>query len=286
MATDGELALRAKAGDREAFDELWSRYAQRIHAYALHRTQCLELAADIAQETAIRAWMAFARGQYDERGELSSWLYSIARNQANTHLGRRQRRSTVPDGAIALEDVRSPERPERQDDAILAKWLLAELDRALEDAAPSGTHAPGSATIRRLAFAGYHLDGLSVRELQCELAIHARALGVPEPTMTQLNNWLCRGDILVVLVGHLIEESPELLLHHTMDVLGDLGLSAHEAQAARRRWRDGESVGQIAEGMELMPAEVGRILASVLSALAQKVAARLKEQLHGMRYDL
>lgn len=78
--TEEELIAGCRAGRREAFDEMVSRYYDRLHrlAYALVGA---EAARDLAQET----FLAAVKSLPNFRGEsrLSTWLISILRNRAS-----------------------------------------------------------------------------------------------------------------------------------------------------------------------------------------------------------
>jgi RNA polymerase sigma-70 factor, ECF subfamily len=75
-APDAQLVHRARAGDALAFEVLFDRYYDMIHAFVYRVCLADAEAEDIAQETFIRA----ARGLSHYRGEASfkNWLYRIA----------------------------------------------------------------------------------------------------------------------------------------------------------------------------------------------------------------
>lgn len=92
------LIARAKT-ERDAFGQLYERYAQRIHQYIYYRTGNEADAEDLAAKTFLRAWEHI--GHYDDRGlPFSAWLYRIAHNLvANWHRDRSRRR------IISLDDL-------------------------------------------------------------------------------------------------------------------------------------------------------------------------------------
>jgi RNA polymerase sigma-70 factor (ECF subfamily) len=81
---------RSRAGDKAAYEEVVSCYANRL-VRLLHRVLGnIEDARDIAQETFVRAFLNLHR--YDLQRPFEPWLYRIARNLAFNHLkaiGRR-----------------------------------------------------------------------------------------------------------------------------------------------------------------------------------------------------
>ncbi len=98
--SEHELIRRARAGDEDAFAQLVMLHADRVYS-ALRRFGLDRGAADeVAQEVFVRAWRGL--GQFQERAQLSTWLYRIAFNEAQRRLARR----TVP---------RAEPTPERED---------------------------------------------------------------------------------------------------------------------------------------------------------------------------
>lgn len=89
QALDAQAVRRCLAGDREAFADLVARHQDRVHGL------CLRLcaghgadAADLAQETFVRAYRAL--GRFDPNRPLLPWLLRIAANLCRDH-GRRLR---------------------------------------------------------------------------------------------------------------------------------------------------------------------------------------------------
>ncbi len=78
-STDEVLYRRMRDGDREAFAELYDRRGASLYRYALHMTNNVQAAEEIAQEVFVQLMGAGTR--YDEtRGPLEAWLYGVARN--------------------------------------------------------------------------------------------------------------------------------------------------------------------------------------------------------------
>jgi len=82
----GELAERARYGDREAFAALFEAYNGRICTYLARLVGDDEMCRDLAQDAFLAAWRALPR----VTGELrfGPWLYRIATNAARSHLRR------------------------------------------------------------------------------------------------------------------------------------------------------------------------------------------------------
>lgn len=78
--SDEHIAAIAQQGDTDAYEALMSRYEERLLRYAAFILHDSSLAADVVQETFIKAYQNL-KG-YDPRRKFSSWIYRIAHNQA------------------------------------------------------------------------------------------------------------------------------------------------------------------------------------------------------------
>ena len=128
--TETELVQRCCDGDREAQGELYARTSRRIYGLLLRMTGSEEAAADLAQETYLRA---FARiKDFDARSTIATWLYRIAVNEALQHLRRLQRErgrleSVLPEVASSGAE----DRHSAQLDVAAALSALSPDDRAV-----------------------------------------------------------------------------------------------------------------------------------------------------------
>ncbi|MCD6118366.1 sigma-70 family RNA polymerase sigma factor [bacterium] len=71
-------------GDESAFDELFSRYRQRLFSFFYRIISERENSLDLVQETMLSAYKALDRWQ--PRAKFSTWLYTVAANKARTFL--------------------------------------------------------------------------------------------------------------------------------------------------------------------------------------------------------
>jgi RNA polymerase sigma-70 factor (ECF subfamily) len=131
-APEHELIARARAGDEDAFTELVRAHADRVYR-ALRRFGLDAGEADeVAQEVFLRAWRGL--GGFQERAQLSTWLYRIAFNEAQRRLARRAPPRAEPDSAredpvVALAEV-DELGPEAR---ALDREFEAALERALSE---------------------------------------------------------------------------------------------------------------------------------------------------------
>jgi RNA polymerase sigma-70 factor (ECF subfamily) len=94
MASDGELLMRWRGGDREAFAALYARNSGRLYVYLLSLVGQEEAAQDLLQETFMRILTGGPRRsgrRVNGNGSLGPYLAATARNLA-TDWRRRQGR--------------------------------------------------------------------------------------------------------------------------------------------------------------------------------------------------
>lgn len=89
-ATDGELMARVAAGDADAFEPIVERYQRRLFGYFLSLVDDPAAAADLAQDTFLRAYRA--AGRYRDEGRFEAWLFRIAANLVRSDRRRAARR--------------------------------------------------------------------------------------------------------------------------------------------------------------------------------------------------
>src|ERR1700756_4000953 len=86
--TDDDLISRARAGDDEAFEAIYDRYARRVFAFCVHMLGSREEAEDALQLTFVSAYRALCRG--GNSIALRPWLFTIARNRCLSMLRARR----------------------------------------------------------------------------------------------------------------------------------------------------------------------------------------------------
>lgn len=123
VCSDAELIQRTSAGDREAYEKLYKRYARSVFGLALRRLGDRGRAEDAVQETFASVWRS-ASTYKPERGPGAPWLYGVARNAI---VDRSRHRSEPPgEGPELPSDEPTPaERAE----ASYTSWRV---HRALE----------------------------------------------------------------------------------------------------------------------------------------------------------
>lgn len=159
--------VRGRVDRRGRFDQLIAPHVDRLLAFARRLTREEDDAADVVQETAVRAWRSLD-GLEDER-RARAWLFRIAYAVAMEDARARARRRTL------VDVVRLEERHERlvasADTGPLEAMLASATAREVEDALESIPEEFARAVEL------HDLHDLKYREI-------AEVLGVPLGTVT------------------------------------------------------------------------------------------------------
>ena len=122
----------AKAGERDAFDQLVKATYAEVYTLAYRLTGNEEDARDVVQDAYFRAFRSLKRFRGDSR--FSTWMYRITANCASTYLTRRRKgRHEV----LSDDDVHRDERPEVDPEQMAEAGLLRDrMTAALADLPP------------------------------------------------------------------------------------------------------------------------------------------------------
>ncbi len=111
-----ELIQRHRAGDRSAFDEVYSQFAEMVWNVALRLCGDPDRAADLSQEIFLRVYRHL--GGFRGRSTLRTWIYRIALNHCRGRLegvGRWSFRRLFEEGEESVEPLPDLSRdPEEQ----------------------------------------------------------------------------------------------------------------------------------------------------------------------------
>jgi len=157
---DLELAARCRAGDADAFEELYRQHARRLFNLVLRMTGSPEDAEDLLQEVFLQAHRKLASFRGDSA--LGTWLYRLAMNHCLDHL--RGRRAKMDRSTESLDADDALEPPAHSPTVPVAVSRI-DLERAI--AALSDGY--------RAAFLLHDVEGFEHREI-------AAILGVSEGT--------------------------------------------------------------------------------------------------------
>jgi RNA polymerase sigma-70 factor (ECF subfamily) len=112
------------------FDDLYGQHFRAIYAFVAYRVGNRTAAEDITAQVFEKAWKSL--GSYDpDRGSVSSWLFTIARNSVIDYIRReqRQRENTLNDDV----DAGRIEDPQLQLEDKERQQLLGEALSSLDE---------------------------------------------------------------------------------------------------------------------------------------------------------
>lgn len=105
--TDEELVELVRSKDKELYAEIIKRYQKKLMRYVINITQDEDKAADIVQNTFIKAYINL--NGFNIKKKFSSWIYRIAHNEAINLLNKYKKQLSLNqdmdlDSGISLED--------------------------------------------------------------------------------------------------------------------------------------------------------------------------------------
>ena len=90
--SDEKLILRFQEGDINAYNELVKRYKDRLLNFVLRYFNNVEQAEDVVQDTLIKLYTHAS--YYKNVAKFSTWIFTIAKNNALTELRKNKRKKT------------------------------------------------------------------------------------------------------------------------------------------------------------------------------------------------
>lgn len=90
MDDDARLMLAFQAGDRRAFDTLFTRYTPRVLTFLTRMVRDRGRAEELTQDVFVRIYNAASR--YEPRARFSTYVFGIAHNLALNELARAHRK--------------------------------------------------------------------------------------------------------------------------------------------------------------------------------------------------
>jgi RNA polymerase sigma-70 factor (ECF subfamily) len=110
--TDQELIADFQRGEQRSFEELISRYSNKVFSLASRLTRNAEDAEEVLQDVFITVHRKI--GGFEGKSSFSSWLYRVTVNAAFMKLRKRKQDQTVPleeiiQQAQVVQSLKSPE---------------------------------------------------------------------------------------------------------------------------------------------------------------------------------
>ena len=121
--SDEDELLKGIGSDPRAFHELYEALFPHVYNYFRIRTADRNLADDLTAMTFEQAWMGM-RKFHPDSGSIKNWLFSIAQNLMNEHLGFQRRHQDMEMEALSSRSENEP--------PVMQKKELTELLKAVE----------------------------------------------------------------------------------------------------------------------------------------------------------
>ena len=129
--SDEKLILRFQEGDINAYNELVKRYKDRLLNFVLRYFNNVEQAEDVVQDTLIKLYTHAS--YYKNVAKFSTWIFTIAKNNALTELRKNKRKKTdslwTDDGQVI--DINSKE--ESLDSKVQNEVAIDQLNKFLDE---------------------------------------------------------------------------------------------------------------------------------------------------------
>ncbi len=153
---DAQLMLRVRAGDAEAFRQLFEKHSGSIVNFAYHFVGNRQRAEEIAQDVFLQIFRA--AGRYEPTAKFTTWLYRIAKNACLNEVRRPEHRHPrrsiehQPDDERKRSEIAFPDPTAVPGDSALAgRQLAAKINAVLENLPPN----------QRAALLMSRVDGMS-----------------------------------------------------------------------------------------------------------------------------
>jgi RNA polymerase sigma-70 factor (ECF subfamily) len=132
--SDSELVQKSQAGETNAFQELVSRYHQKVFMVILGLLRNREDALEVAQETFFRAFRKI--NSFQGGSSFYTWIYRIAVNMS-IDAQRRQKRNPL-DFRESMDDVMEAQNEVAKDpfSDVHDRELREKLNRAINELTP------------------------------------------------------------------------------------------------------------------------------------------------------
>lgn len=129
--SDEKLILRFQEGDINAYNELVKRYKDRLLNFVLRYFNNVEQAEDVVQDTLIKLYTHAS--YYKNVAKFSTWIFTIAKNNALTELRKNKRKKTdslwTDDGQVI--DINSKE--ESLDSKVQNEIAIDQLNKFIDE---------------------------------------------------------------------------------------------------------------------------------------------------------
>ena len=157
--SDWVVVQRVQSGDVAAFDGLILKYRERLYAVIYNMIGNREDAADLAQDTFIKAFQSIKR--FSGESAFFTWLYRIGVNAALGHLRKHRLRQF-----FSLDKVDEDNQPAAEVIAALTVDLTADRDTYVKELQEKLNEALQKLSIKhRTVVTLFEIDGMSHQQI-------------------------------------------------------------------------------------------------------------------------
>mgnify|MGYP002510253966 FL=1 len=136
MLSDRELLNDYLQGNKSAISTLIEKYNRRVRDYIRMMVGDADVAADIAQETFIKAVRVIDEGRYTDSGKFQSWIMRIAHNKALDYFRAQKNNNAVRESSAGDNVLGTMKYADKSvEDSMISEQISADI-RALVELLP------------------------------------------------------------------------------------------------------------------------------------------------------
>lgn len=136
MLSDRELLNLYLQGNKSAISTLIEKYNRRVRDYIRMMVGDADVAADIAQETFIKAVRVIDEGRYTDSGKFLSWILRIAHNKALDYFRAQKNNNFVSESSAGYNVLGTMRYADKSvEDSMISEQISADV-RALVELLP------------------------------------------------------------------------------------------------------------------------------------------------------
>ena len=135
-SSDRELLNSYLLGNKSAISTLIEKHNRRVRDYIRMMVGDSDIAADIAQETFIKAVSVIDEGRYTDSGKFQSWILRIAHNKALDYFRAQKNNNSVSESSAGYNVLGTMKYADRSvEDSMISEQISADV-RALVELLP------------------------------------------------------------------------------------------------------------------------------------------------------
>ena len=133
MLSDRELLNLYLQGNKSAISTLIEKYNRRVRDYLRMMVGDADVAADIAQETFIKAVTVIDEGRYTDNGKFLSWVMRIAHNKALDYFRAQKSNSAVSESSAGYNVLGTMRYADKSvEDSMISEQISQDIHTLVE----------------------------------------------------------------------------------------------------------------------------------------------------------